>query len=291
VCGALGPGAPTGHTGGVEHAFLDAPRPLAFAHRGGWSYDTAGRRTDLENTAVAFQHAVDLGYRYLETDVHATRDGVAMAFHDATLDRATDRSGAIAALPYAEVARARVGGGEPVPLLEDLLGTWPQARFNLDVKDRRAVEPLARVLRRTRAWDRVCVGSFGQARLEAARRVLDRPVCMSAGPLDVARLRLAALRPAGWDLGALVRRGVACVQVPLAHRGLPVLTRAFIAEAHRHGMQVHVWTINEPSTMARLLDAGVDGLFTDDTSALRRLLIARGTWQGTARPQEPENSP
>ncbi|MFD9130057.1 glycerophosphodiester phosphodiesterase, partial [Kitasatospora sp. NPDC059571] len=109
------------------HPFLDHPGPLAFAHRGG----------DLghpENSLAAFEAAVALGYRYLETDVHATRDGVLVAFHDSRLDRVTDATGAVAELPWDTVGRARIGGTEPVPLLEDLLGAFPAARFNIDVK-------------------------------------------------------------------------------------------------------------------------------------------------------------
>ncbi|MFD0776841.1 glycerophosphodiester phosphodiesterase family protein, partial [Streptomonospora algeriensis] len=174
----------------MTHRYLDTPAPIALAHRGGWLKDETGAvDTALGNTAVAFQHAVDLGYRYLETDVHATADGVLLAFHDPTLDRATDRSGRIAALTYAEAARARVAGREPIPLLEDLLGSWPDMRLNIDIKSDEAVVPLIQALRRTEAWDRVCVGSFDQRRLNRARRLFERPVATSCGPLEVARLR------------------------------------------------------------------------------------------------------
>lgn len=260
----------------MRYPYLSSPTPIALAHRGGWlgtGSDAADRA--LENTATAFQHAVDLGYRYLETDVHATGDGAAVAFHDPTLERVTDRTGAIADLPYAEVARARIGGSERVPLLEDLLAAWPHVRFNLDVKDDRAVLPLARALQRTGAWDRVCVGSFRQSRLELLRRVLGRSVCMSAGPADVARLRIGSLVPA---LRWLARRGVGCAQIPLHVRGFPLLSRDLISTAHRLDMQVHVWTVNDPGVMERLLAAGVDGIVTDNTTALRDLLLRRGVW-------------
>ncbi|MBB4931554.1 glycerophosphoryl diester phosphodiesterase [Lipingzhangella halophila] len=259
--------------------YLDSPVPVALAHRGGWLIDGSGRvRTELENTAPAFEHAISLGYRYLETDVHATRDGVLLAFHDETLDRTTDRGGRIAELDYSEVARARVGGSEPIPVLEDLLGAWPDTRFNIDIKADNAVEPLVEVLRRTRAWNRVCVGSFSQRRLDHARAAFDRPVATSCGPVDAARLRFASLTPV---LRWLVRAGVSCAQIPLRTRGFPVLSRDFIATAHKFGMQVHVWTINRPAVMARLLDAGVDGIVTDNTVALRRLLTERGEWDNS----------
>lgn len=272
----------------MTSAYLSSPVPVALAHRGGWLLDDQGvRRTELENTAAAFQYAVDLGYTYLETDVHATGDGVLMAFHDPTLDRATDMSGAIGDLPHREVARARVAGREPVPVLEDLLGTWPEARFNIDVKADTAVVPLCEALRRTNAWDRVCVGSFDQRRLDRARRLFDRPVATSCGPLDVVRLRAASLSPL---LRSLASRVPVCAQIPLRHGALPLLSRDLIATAHRLGMQVHVWTINEPGTMERLLDAGVDGIVTDNTSALRELLVRRGQWPGDTPSAFTENS-
>lgn len=262
----------------MTHGFLSHPTPVALAHRGGWLVDGDGRqRAELENTARAFQHAIDLGYRYLETDVHATRDGVLMAFHDDTLDRTTDMDGVIGQMPHREVARARVGGLEPVPLLEDLLGSWPSARFNIDLKSDAAVAPLNEVLRRTGAWDRVCVGSFDQRRLDRARRLFDRPVATSCGPVDVVRLRCASLSPL---LGWLARRGLACAQIPLRAGDFPLLSRDLIRTAQRLGLQVHVWTINDPPLMERLLDAGVDGIVTDNTAALKKILTERGLWSG-----------
>src|SRR5439155_27088203 len=129
--------------------FLDWPQPIAMAHRGGAS-------DKPENTLAAFSRAVELGYRYVETDAHVTADGMLLAFHDHVLDRVTDRTGVIADLPWAEVKGARVDG-EPIPLMEDLLGTWPQLRVNIDPKHDAAVEPLVAALERTKAFDRVCV--------------------------------------------------------------------------------------------------------------------------------------
>src|SRR5215468_7048053 len=162
--------------------FLDHPRPLAFAHRGGPAHFP-------ENSWRAFEHAVWLGYPYLETDAHATSDGVLVAFHDKTLDRVTDRTGAIARLTASEVAAARIKGTEPIPLLEELLGAWPDVRFNIDVKAAPAAKPLAELIRRTAAWDRVCITSFSAFRLRHARRLLGRPVCTSTSPVGAAALR------------------------------------------------------------------------------------------------------
>ncbi|HZB33011.1 MAG TPA: glycerophosphodiester phosphodiesterase [Streptosporangiaceae bacterium] len=255
--------------------FLDHPGIIAFAHRG-------GAFGGLENSMPAFQHAIDLGYRYLETDVNATADGVALAFHDRTLDRVTDRVGRIARLPYAEVAKARIGGSEPIPTLEDVLGSWPGARVNIDVKDEPAIGPLITALHRTQAWRRVCLTSFSTRRLAQVRTRLrlftDVEVCTSLGPRGVMALRAKSY---GGPLAKLVRlasTGVACAQVPYGVGRTPFVTRAFIDRAHELGLQVHAWTVNEHLEMIRLLDLGVDGIMTDDIEGLREILLSRGEW-------------
>jgi glycerophosphoryl diester phosphodiesterase len=275
--------------------FLDHPGPLAFAHRGGAAHAP-------ENSWRAFEHAVGLGYAYLETDVQATADGVLVAFHDRTLDRVTGQPGRVARLTHAGLASARVDGTEPIPLLEDLLGAWPDVRFNVDVKAAPAIAPLAAVLRRTNAWDRVCVVSFSASRLRATRRALDRPVCMAASPLGTAVIRFGGRRgsrdaggpnrwrnaptrppgrpgqpPAGLLTDWLARNGVRCLQIPE-----PVATESFIHRAHGLGLHVHVWTVNERPAMERLLDLGVDGIMTDETVTLREVLSGRELWHPRA---------
>ncbi|MEW2041724.1 glycerophosphodiester phosphodiesterase family protein, partial [Streptomyces sp. NPDC005534] len=137
----------------IRHPYLDHPGPIPFAHRG-------GSADGLENTLTQFRRAVDAGYRYIETDVHATADGRLVAFHDVTLDRVTDGAGRISELPWEDVRHARVAGSEPVPLFEELLETFPEVRWNVDVKAEAALLPLLDLIGRTDAWDRVCVGSF-----------------------------------------------------------------------------------------------------------------------------------
>jgi glycerophosphoryl diester phosphodiesterase len=248
----------------VTAGFLDLPHPHAFAHRGG-----AGHFP--ENTWQAFEHAVRLGYSYLETDVQATRDGVLLAFHDRRLNRVTDGHGRIARMTHADVATARIGGACAIPVLGDLLTAWPALRFNIDVKDFPAVEPLAAVLRRTGAYDRVCVTSFSGRRLAAVRRALDRPVCMATSPAVVAAV--CGALPAPLLAERCARLSIRCAQVPAR-----LATPGFMDRAHAAGLQVHVWTVNDPVVMVRMLDLGVDGIMTDEIGLLRKLLIKRGQW-------------
>lgn len=245
--------------------FLDERGPLAFAHRGGASEFP-------ENTLPAFEGAVRLGYRYLETDVHLTADGELVAFHDEALDRVTDRTGLIAELPYREVAAARVDGREAIPRFADLLEAFPDARFNVDPKADRSVDALAELLRRAGAIDRVNVAAFDDARLRRLRGILGPRLCTALGPRATARLVAA-----GRHLGR-PSFPAGCVQVPTKYRGRQLVTERFIDAAHQLGLQVHVWTIDDPGEMARLLDLGADGIMTDRPAVLRRVLEDRAEW-------------
>lgn len=254
-------------------AYLEHPGPVPLAHRG---FSTDG----LENSMSAFEAAVDLGFRYIETDVHATADGVLLAFHDASLDRVTDMTGEIARLPWSTVARARIGGVEPIPRLEDVLGTWPHVRVNIDIKSAGAILPLVEVLERTAAHDRVCVTSFSDRRRLAAMRRLSKPVATSAGQGVAARFVAAMKLPPGRRDRAVARilSGVDLLQVPERVGPLAVVSSTSLAAAHRAGVGVHVWTVNEESEMERLLELGVDGIVTDRADRLRRVMQARGVW-------------
>jgi glycerophosphoryl diester phosphodiesterase len=252
----------------VRYAFLDGPLPLAMAHRG-------GAIEHLENSMPAFEACVRLGYRYLETDVRVTADGVPVVFHDATLDRVTDRSGRLDQLPWPEVATARIGGREPILRLEDLLGAWPDVRFNLDIKAAGVLAPLAHTVRRLGVEERICLGSFSDARIAAARRIFGPSVCTSLGPRGVAALRLSSYSPRA---AGLVRIQAGCAQVPLQLGGRALVDERFIAAAHARGLQVHVWTVNTEEDTAAMLDLGVDGVMTDRPAMLRALLEDRGQW-------------
>jgi glycerophosphoryl diester phosphodiesterase len=258
------------------HPFLQHRGPVGFAHRGG-----AGEAP--ENTLPAFEAAIGLGYRYLETDAQVTRDGVLVAFHDARLERVTDRAGEIAELDFAHVQAADAGyrfspdGGRShpcrgrgiaIPRLEELLLRWPRARFNIDAKSRACTLALVDLLDRLNAWERVCVGAVSRLR---QRQLSSRgPACLAMAPGALLLARLAAAA------GSMPRLGADCIQLSLGKGPTPVLTARLIAAAHRAGLPVHAWTVNEERVMHELLDLGVDGIMTDRPRLLSAVFAARG---------------
>ncbi len=149
--------------------------------------------------------------------------------------------------------------------------------MNVDPKHDDALQPLVEVIRRTGAIDRVCVGSFSARRLAYVRAALGPRLCTSLSPCGVLALRGASWH--GRGLVRLVRReGAACVQVPVRQGPVPVVDGRLVAAAHRLGLPVHVWTVDDPAEMTRLLDLGVDGLMSDRPTVLRAVLKARGAW-------------
>jgi len=250
--------------------------PIALAHRGG---DGLPINAGIENSLRAMGNAVALGYRYIETDARASLDGVAFAFHDRDLSRVAPDSGfgdrPFGSLTAAEVRSVRLRGGEPIATIAELLEAFPSTRFNIDVKTAEVIEPTVRAIQDAGAEQRVLIASFSHARLTRARRLLPG-VVTSASPPEILSLRV---RPWLWRSFATAG-GAVCLQVPERRRGLRVLTPAFVEAAHRRGMQVHVWTVDTPADINRLLDAGVDGLITDRPDVLREVLEQRGQWHG-----------
>lgn len=242
--------------------------PLAIAHRG-------GAHLAPENTLAAFAMSTALGLRYLESDVRLTADGELVCFHDELLDRCTTSSGRIAEQTSRELrSRVRVGGTEPIPTLREALESFPEARFTVDLKDRAAIAPMARLLQRRDFAERVCVAGAWDSWLQ---------LLASQAP----HVRTAL----GWrSLVALVSAAKAGIQppasvvtgrfahVPVRLGRLPIHSPGLIRRAHRLGVRVIVWTVDEPGAMHELLDMGVDGIISDRPDVLRSVLINRGVW-------------
>ncbi len=252
------------------------PTPLALAHRGGALY---GPNVGLENTLTAFRNAVRLGYTHLETDVHVTSDGQLIAFHDDRLDRVTDGTGLIKDLPWSEVRQAKIHGHERIPLLTEVLEELPGVKLNVDLKAPGTAEPTWEVIRSRGLVDDFCVGSFSQRVITRFRRLSRGRVATAASQPGTAAMVLAP----GW-VSALLRTRADVFQVPTEFttrgRTVSIVTRKLVELAHRHGKQVHVWTIDDADEMERLLDLGVDGIVSDQIDVLKQVLTHRGVWPG-----------
>lgn len=251
--------------------FLPGDRPRRIAHRG-LALDGA------ENTLRAFADALAAGATMLETDTRATRDGLALAVHDETLDRVAGDPRRIDTLSGAEAGAVRLAGDEPLAMLEDVLGSFPDVPVNIDVKSADAILPAVTAIARTRSAERVCVTSFGGLIARSAAHA----VRTATGTLPVrspsrgAMAGFLAVRALELPDRALRRvlRPYGALQVPRTYRGLPVVTPASIAAAHRVGCEVHVWTVDDPVTMQDLLVTGADGIITNRVDLLGELLDA-----------------
>ncbi len=255
--------------------YLSAEHPLRFAHRG-------SRILWPENTAEAFQGAIDLGYVYIETDVRITKDGVVVAFHDETLERTTNGTGPVARWDMADLARLDAawwfdeandyplrGTGVKVRSLSEVFETWPNAYFNIDLKGPNLEWPVADVIKRHGREETTMVGSFVDHRVAKFRRITRGQIGVSAGPSTVMAM-VAASRA-----GRTVRRNVQAYQLPFNYKAVPI-DRKLVDAIHEAGAHLHTWTVNEAADMHRLLDQGVDGIVSDRPDTLNEVLRERG---------------
>lgn len=221
----------------------------------------------------AFAHAVGLGYRYLETDVHATKDGVLLAFHDEDLLRTCGVDVKIGDITLAESQQIKVHGREHIPTLTELLETWPEVRLNIDCKADTALLPLVSALEHDDVRKRTCIGSFSDRRLRHLRSTFGESLCTSMGPREVAQARLAS-----YVSRTPFSSSAHAAQVPINQGPIPLVDRRFVDFCHQRDIHVHVWTIDDPIVINDLLDLGVDGIMTDQPETLRSVLQERGCW-------------
>lgn len=250
---------------GAEGFFAPAP-PRIFAHRG-LAVEAP------ENTLLAFAKAIAVGVRYLETDVHESSDGVAFISHDDTLRRVANRNVSVRQLTASELRRVDLGHGQSFPSLAEALDAFPDARFNIDVKSAGAVQPTIDAVRRTNALDRVLVSSFNDSIARSTVEGLGG-VATSAPMGAMVRVLSALKLGLGHTAGSIMSRFDA-VQIPERWKGVRVLTPRLVRVARKAGVEVHVWTVNDPDEMHRLLDLGVDGIVTDRSDLAMDVLRSR----------------
>jgi glycerophosphoryl diester phosphodiesterase len=249
--------------------FLDIDVPFGFAHQGG---DEAAPG----NTIAAFDHAVSVGFRYIETDVQATADGVLVVVHDDDLESLTGVAARVEELTWSEVSELRIDGEHAIPRFDDVLERFPDERFNLDPKTAAAVEPLIEAIQRHDLVDRVLVGSFSDRRIRSVKSAIGDRLATSPGPFGLVAVLLRALLLPWWSTR------YAAVQIPTTYWIIPLASSFLIRRFHRLGLQVHVWTIDDEAEMTELLDRGVDAIITNKPTVLRRVLLARGAWPDDA---------
>ncbi|MGV8885110.1 MAG: glycerophosphodiester phosphodiesterase family protein [Microbacteriaceae bacterium] len=227
-----------------------------------------------ENTLLSFACALGVGVTHLETDVHASSDGVAVISHDPGLERVASRPEGVQQLPMAQLRQIDLGHDQVFCSLAEALDTFPEARFNIDIKSPEAVVPTVEAVRGARALDRVLITSFSETRRRAAVRLLPGVATSSSAPQFALALVAAKL-----SLTPFVRRllrGVDAVQVPEHAYGLSITTERMIRLLHDASVEVHIWTVNDAERMHALLDLGVDGLVTDRADLAMRVLTERG---------------
>ena len=247
------------------HRYLNSEKPVAVAHRGGSYFGS-------ENTMEAFENAINMGFKFLETDIQITRDKKLIAFHDDTLNRVTDSKGYIINKTWSELRKIKVAGKYNIPLLSDILYTWPEINLNIDPKNNSSISTLIEFLKENNVFDRICIGSFSGKRLDNLRAIFGSALCTSAGPLEVLQLKLSSLNFRNFGIDAN------CVQVPLKYFGIKIIDRNFIDYCHELDLKVHVWTINEIQEMEKLLDLGVDGIMSDNLQGLKTVMTKRNLW-------------
>jgi glycerophosphoryl diester phosphodiesterase len=247
-------------------AYFSSPRPRVFAHRG---LAVAAP----ENTLAAFAAAIEAGARHIETDVHASSDGIAIVSHDESIERVAGRPGRVRDFTLAELEAIDLGNGQGFSSLATVLERFPDALFNIDVKSMDAAGPTAAAVAAAHATDRVLVTSFSERRRRRAARELPGVASSASGPMFLVALVLAKI--GATPLLRLALRDVDAVQVPESAAGMTIATSRTIARLQRAGVEVHFWTINEEASMIRLLDLGADGIVTDRCDRGLRIVSER----------------
>jgi glycerophosphoryl diester phosphodiesterase len=247
----------------MTHSYFATARPHLLAHRGLSQHDSA---VD-ENSIAAFRFAIEHGCTHIESDVHATSDGVAVLFHDDDLNRVAGINRKISEISFEELTTLQLKNGSTIPSLGDVLTEFPDLRLNLDIKSWAGVKPTALEIERHQAHDRVLVSSFSSGRRKAAHALLSRPVAASAGMTEVILLWLSH-KLFGIGFGAIAR-SIDALQIPVSQGPIRLGTSKFISRARKAGLEVHFWTINDPEMANHLVELGATGIVTDRVDLIR----------------------
>ncbi len=246
-------------------SFLNHESFMAFAHRG-------ANELSPENTLESFSVAYTLGFKNFELDVHASADGEVFVCHDDNLERLVGERLHLSRLTCKEINALDRTHGYKIPSLFSILEEFPYARLNIDAKSWKVVNPLCKVIKASQSHDRICIGSFSDLRTYSIVQKLGSSVCHSLGPLGVLHCYL------GFHLKKTCKFRAGCLQIPETYYGLNFVSNKFIEFAHKSGLLVHIWTINDESRMRQLIELGVDGIMTDNCSGLKKVLQEYELW-------------
>ena len=247
------------------HKFLKNKTPIAIAHRG-------GSNLGIENTMEAFENAINIGFKTLETDIQVTNDNKLVVFHDLTLNRLTNTKGMVKDKTWNELKKIKILGKCNIPLLSDIFDKWPKIKINIDPKNDECIDCLINFIKEYNCFEKICIGSFSGKRLEKLRQKFGPKLCTSAGPFEVLRLKASSLINLSTSIDAN------CVQVPLKYYGIKIIDENFIKFCHSQNLMVHVWTINDILEIERLLDLGVDGIISDNIQGLKKIFKKKNYW-------------
>lgn len=240
------------------HPYLNQSGVSISAHRG-------GSEEAPENTLESFGYAIGLGSSYIETDVQLSADGIPYIFHDDDLSRLLNMEVKFNSLHSDQIEKLKLFESYQIPKLETALTQFPNALFQIDLKTDEVALPAMKVIESLNAFDRICIASFSSNRLQKVRKKFP-DTCLSMGPKEILKLLLASF--------GLYNKTIYgdCLQVPVYHYGIKLVTRRFVKYVQSIGLKIHVWTINDENTMRKLIDLGVDGIITDRPKLLKEVL-------------------
>ena len=249
----------------MHFEFLNNYKFIPFAHRGGSLEST-------ENTLDSFQHSINLGYEYIETDVRHTRDNKLVVFHDEDLKRLCNEEIKISDMEYEDLKKIKIKKKHYNPLLDEVLTTWPNINFNIEPKTFTSAKLLSQSLKKIKNINRFCIGSFSFKKLEMIRNNVGVKLCTSMTKSETIKFYLKQIIP-------LSKINIPCLQIPSRYMGFKIITKSIIDKFHNQNKKVHVWTVNDENEINELIDIGVDGIMTDKPTLLKRILKSRSLWK------------
>ena len=248
----------------MSFKFLDNYNFIPFAHRGG-SYDFC------ENTLDAFNNSINLGYRHIETDVRHTKDNKLVIFHDPDLKRICGLDIKIENLDYEDLKNIKIFERHTIPLLDEVLSSWPEINFNIEPKSLNSAHLLKEKLKSLRNLEQICIGSFSNTKMNILRREFRDNLCTSMTESETILFFLNRVLP-------IYGNSIPCLQIPMSHMGFRIVTNNLVEHVHSLGKKIHVWTINDEKQMIDLIDLNVDGIMTDKPKTLKKVLQTKFLW-------------